>query len=315
MRRTVSTGLIIIAFFIAAVARVEGAANGAKIAEIAWSRSNIDTLHSFNADDVFEFVNQRRDDPNYDVIVTSHSDDSRSIEGFTWADLAGDDKYQLVVVFMPAGTSITNIAVIYRRSSLAKITTEIISGDGIGLNGDPAIDAPKLIQDLDGDGKYELVVPEEWGSALATSQVIFLKVYRLSNGSYVEASRDFPKFYDTQVLPQLETEISKTEHEPPHNGPVPPELTAPEQIEEWRNEPARNLALLEMKHDKILRVLGRDPNAGEKTAREWVKSGDWDLIIDATSVFEDIGGHQADLRAAKLARKRLHEQDTREAAH
>ncbi len=288
-----------------------------RIAAVAWDDSNLDALHSFNADDVFEFVDQMKDDPNYDVISTSHGDDSRSIEGFTWTDLAGDHRYRLVVVFGPQGTSITNSLVIYSRSPSGKITSEVISGEGIGLDGDPApdIDAPKLIQDLDGDGKYELVVPEEWGSALATSQVIFLKVYRLRNGSYVEASHDFPKFYKAQVLPKLESEISKARNEPPHTGPVPPGFTTPDQIEDWRHEPARNLALLEMKRDKILRVLGRGPNAGEKEARDWAKSGDWELIVDSISVFEDMGGHEADLRAAKLARKRLHVEETREAAH
>ena len=137
-------------------------ASAADIAHTAWNQSNIHTLHSFNADDVFEFVDQMKNDPNYDVIATSHGIDSGCIEGFTWADLAGDHRYRLVVVFAPPGTSPTNILLIYRRSASGKVTSQIISGDGIGLYGSNYVDSPKLIQDLDHDGKNELIVPEEW---------------------------------------------------------------------------------------------------------------------------------------------------------
>jgi hypothetical protein len=314
MKRMSIAYLVTVALMILTVIVTKGTAVGAEIADVPWDGSAADTLHSFSSDDVFRFVNQVRDDPNYDAILTSHSSDSRGIEGFTWVDLAGDHQYRLVVVFAPPGSSTTNSVVIYSRSSSGKVSSQVISGDGISLNGDPDTETPKLIQDLGGDGKRELVVPEEWGSALTTSQIIFIRIYRLSNGSYVEASRNFPKFYDTQVLPKLEIEISKARDEPPRNGPVPPELTTPQQVEEWRNEPARKLALLEMKRDKILRVLGRNPNAGEKEAREWANSGDWQLVDDAMDVFDDMGGHEADLQAARLANKRLFQKVTRKSA-
>ena len=128
---------------VAIIVPVKGGAtaSAADIAHTAWNQSNIHTLHSFNADDVFEFVDQMNDDPNYDVIATSHGMDSRCIEGFTWADLAGDHQYRLVVVFAPPGTSFTNVVVIYRRSPSGKVTSQIISGDGIGLYGSNFVDA------------------------------------------------------------------------------------------------------------------------------------------------------------------------------
>jgi hypothetical protein len=295
---TVGLGLLLIL----GVARTEGTVFAAEIADMAWDESNISTLRSLDKDAVFGFVEQTKT-PDANVIKMNMNldQDSRSIEAFTWADLAGDHHYELVVAFTPPGTSLSNIAVIYRRSSSGQLATEVIEGDGITIDGSPYIQSPKLIQDLDGDGKYELVVPEEWGSALATSLPIYLKIYSLSGGSYVEASRNFPKFYDTQVLPMLETEISEAANEPPRNGPAPSELTTPMQIEDWRDEPVRKLASLEMKRDKILRVLGRDSTAGEKEARKWVKSGDPQLIEDAMSVFEDMGGHEAERQEAKEA--------------
>lgn len=72
----------------------------------------------------------------------------------------------------------------------------------------------------------------------------------------------------------------------------------------WR-EPQRLLASLLMRRDKILRVLGRDPNAGLAGAREWVKSDDPELVQDAVDVFEDIGGHQQELGAAKSTLERV----------
>jgi hypothetical protein len=56
--------------------------------------------------------------------------------------------------------------------------------------------------------------------------------------------------------------------------------------------------------DKILRVIGRYPEAGLPQAREWMNSSDPALVQDAATVFTDIGGHEADLRAANAALRR-----------
>jgi hypothetical protein len=37
------------------------------------------------------------------------------------------------------------------------------------------------------------------------------EVYHLQNGDYVEASRDFPHFYDEEVLPNLDNQITKAQ--------------------------------------------------------------------------------------------------------
>jgi hypothetical protein len=97
-------------------------------------------------------------------------------------------------------------------------------------------------------------------------------VYRLENGHYVQASRDFPKFYDREVLPELDKEIAK-----PKVG----------QMRAW----------LIMERDQILRVLGRNPMAGLKEAYQWMNSSDPELREDAAVVFGGIGGHDEELRA------------------
>jgi hypothetical protein len=277
-----------------------------RVSDIAWDQSNLSKLRSFSKDDILDFLVQTKDDVNDEAILLylGLGDDSRCIEGFTWADLAGDHRYDLVVVFEPQGTSLTTVAAIYRRSSSGKISVQTIDGDGIALDGNESLDAPKVLQDLNGDGKYELVVPMEWGSTMASDAVISIKVYRLSDGKYVEASHDFPKFYDQQILPKLESEIAQIKRNPSSGeGLGPPAFGKPVESDESQEKPERTLALFEMDRDKILRVIGRDPKAGEKEAREWVKSGDYVLIGDAMSVFEDIGDHESDLQAAKLAWK------------
>ena len=56
-----------------------------------------------------------------------------------------------------------------------------------------------------------------------------------------------------------------------------------------------------MARDKVLRVIGRDPNAGLAQAREWMASSDPVVVDDAKAVFEDIGGRVEDVRAATVA--------------
>jgi len=69
--------------------------------------------------------------------------------------------------------------------------------------------------------------------------------------------------------------------------------------------PGRLLAAAVMERDKILRVLGRDPEAGLAEAREWMKRPDPELAEDAVVVLRDMGGHPQDLAAAKIALIRL----------
>jgi hypothetical protein len=107
-------------------------------------------------------------------------------------------------------------------------------------------------------------------------------VYRLENGKYVETSRDFPNFYDTEVLPQLDKQIT----------------AAQQKVDEGRNY-QDSVALLTLEKDKILRVLGRDPTAGLQQAYQWMDSGDSQLLQCAIAIFRDIGGHEAEVRTAE----------------
>jgi hypothetical protein len=129
------------------------------------------------------------------------------------------------------------------------------------------------------------------------------QVYRLRDGKYVEASRDFPSFYEKQILPQLGQAIIKARQE----VAAPRQTAVPGDQQGEYDRPERYLAALIMARDKILRVIGRDPTAGLAQAREWMASSDPVLVDDAKAVFEDIGGHEGDVRAATVALERASE--------
>ena len=83
-----------------------------------------------------------------------------------------------------------------------------------------------------------------------------------------------------------------------------PNIDPNELRKEARRQLERTLAGLIMCRDKILRVLGRDPNAGLAQAREWMSNPDPVMVDNARVVFQDIGGHDEEVRAARLATDR-----------
>lgn len=188
---------------------------------------------------------------------------------FKWMDLADDGRLELLVV---SSARCCRVLGIYQRDDSGRITAE-------GFNGAGYLD--KTVRDLNGDGRYELILYsylKSDGYHGTTVVAMWPQVYRLRNGQYVEASRDFPDFYDKEVLPQLDRQIHK----------VPP---------------AYDVAVLQMERDKILRVFDRDPTAGLQLAREWVTSSDLEMVRRASVVFADMG-LEDERRAAVEAYKR-----------
>ncbi|MGD0073659.1 MAG: hypothetical protein ABSD31_04900 [Candidatus Binataceae bacterium] len=139
---------------------------------------------------------------------------------------------------------------------------------------------------------------------------VWPRVCRLQNGRYVEASRDFPTYYDNTILPSLDNAISEMRQTVAEQQRVPKPTPGSKygtqaQIDVTWREPERGLATYTMIRDKVLRVLGRDSNAGLAEAREWMKSSDPELVQDAVVVLRDMGGHPQDLAGAKAALIRL----------
>ena len=122
---------------------------------------------------------------------------------------------------------------------------------------------------------------------------------------YVEASRDFPAFYDKTVFPLIEKAMAKAQQDIKDFAAqkAKPGPNFDPNDDSWQL-PTRTLAGVIMCRDKILRVLGRDPNAGLAQAREWMASPDPVLVDNARVVFKDIGGHDDDVHGAEVAIER-----------
>jgi len=247
------------------------------LAQIPWNPSNIQTLRSVDKVAVANFVSQIAGTNGSSLEVKP-----RDIGDSSWFDLAGNELYELVLTLDSSGRGYFNVLAVYTQRSPGNVGLQNIEGWGIGA------DLSKVVKDLNADGKYEFIIltqvaPGTLGGWYPTSRTpTWPAVYRLKDGKYIEASREFPAFYDTQVLPRLDKEITKASKEA---------VSAPE-IQD-------SVAELMLEKDKILRVIGRDPTAGLQHAREWTNSEDPQLVQCAIAVFADIGGHEEELHAAK----------------
>ena len=241
------------------------------VGNVTWNMANLGILRAFDKKAVVKFFNE------------SGGFDARpgrgiklgDIDEFKWIDLAGDGKLELMTVGSSGPCCM--VLGIDRQENLGKISSA-------GFNGASTLD--KTVRDLNGDGKYELILYsylESDGYQGTTPVAMWPKVYRSQNGNYVEASRDFPDFYDKEVLIQLDQQIRK------------------DQQMRW---PTQEVAVLQMERDKILRVLGRNPTAGLRLARQWATSSDPEMIRRASVVFADLGGYEDERRTAVEAYKR-----------
>jgi hypothetical protein len=300
-----------------------GTASAAQISAMSWDESNITVLRSANVADVAKFVNG--------VECGDKSPCGINIEEFAWADLESNGKYALVDVWDNGNRA--EAVSIYQRNSSGQINDQSIDVEGYAYE-----KLTNAIRDLNGDGKKELIINRGFGEGPGGMAGIPLAeiplVYRLQDGQYVEASREFPGFYDKEVLPPLEQEVAtlrkkldseaeartsgeallKEYHRAAASTVGVDSRWSPEQAAALQD--TVQLATLQLLRFKVLRVSGRDPTAEEeKQAREWMKGPAIELVDDAEEAYVDMGGHEADLQAAKLAAKRLIADAKRAPAH
>ena len=262
-----------------------------KIEDIPWDASHIKQLRSLGKHAVFRFL-IRQTDPNNEMEWT----ESSLVWGYNWYP-AGDGKYELAIGYA-SGPDIGYLTVFWWDGP-GKIRSQDFDSSG---NASEEWYHGPIAADLNGAGQEELIMFDGLHYDPRPERTKFIptgtwpSVYRLRDGKYVEASRDFPSFYETKILPQLDKAISKARED------------AAQQKAQLRTGadpgPMRYLAALIMCRDKILRMLGRDPNAGLAQAREWMTSRDPVMVDNAMVVFKDIGGHDADMRAAEAATDR-----------
>ena len=179
------------------------AASSAEIDSLAWNAANIKTLRAMGKHAVFRFL-LRQVDPDNEMEWT----ESNIFWGYHWYP-AGDGKYELAVDYQ-SGPDIGYLT-IYWQDAPGKLRSQEFSGAGTA--GTDWYKGPQF-GDFNGNGKTELVQLARVGR-ISPQRTKFIpdgewpQVYRLRDGKYVEASRDFPSFYEKQVLPQLDKAIAQ----------------------------------------------------------------------------------------------------------
>jgi len=280
------TGAAMLVLAVIVPVKAGATASAGEIAHMHWDEANISTLRSLDRDSIQKFVNSPEaygitpdEGPLSDILPTD-------VIQFAWADFAGNGKYALVVVEGDAGAVIS----IFQQSAVGKMDEQRIELEGYGHEGQ----LKDAIRELNGDGKKELLVNSGFGAGPSMAETPLTQwpmVYRLENGKLVEASREFPSFYDKQVLPPLEAKIAALEKTLDSEAgakaageavikeysPSQPDIdshTSPEQEKAVRD--SEQLALQQSLRIHILHVLGRKPTAKEeKEALEWLDSPDY----------------------------------------
>lgn len=288
MRRILLLAVLILAF------SVPARADRVCVGRVPWSKANVAALHGADLAAVAKFVNATRP-----ATFLTNQIMPDQVAGFAWAKVGGG-KSDLVVAIDYAGRGFYRLWV-YSHGSADSLAIQELEGwkPTGGLKG--------MLGDLNGDGVDELIIPTAVGQGgvwtPTTAAPLWPAVYRPQNGKYVEpicgfpglrsgsvqlstryveASRDFPNFYDTKVLPNLDRTISMLQRKAAEDDGNPDAL-----------------AHFIVERDKILRVLGRDPVAGLNHAYRWMNSDDPQVLQCAIATLYDIGGHEKELREAR----------------
>jgi hypothetical protein len=177
-----------------------------------------------------------------------------SVCSATFADLAGDGSYQLLASIDQSGRMFCNQVVIFSKThtGFKSATLETWWLD----------DVSKYVEDLRGDGRKELLVPQSLTFyAGAKCMAAWTRVFRIIDGSLSDVSSEFPNFYSSR-LNELRRNLRKN---------------------------SEYSVCLEIEADKIKRVMGTVPDAGLAKALAWMTSSDASLRLKAVCVLSDIG--------------------------
>jgi hypothetical protein len=294
---------VVIALLATMLAFSSAALSAQKIEDIPWDESHIKQLRAAGKHAMFRFLD-RQMDPENDM---EWNESSLSWD-YAWY-AAGGGKYELAM-HSQSGPDVAYFT-IYWQDAPGKIRSQEFGGAADATDEWYWNEKGPDIVDANGDGVPEIIELKDLAYHPPSQRTKFIpggmwpQVFRLRDGKYVEASRDFPAFYDKTIFPLIEKAMAKAQQD---IKDVAAQKAKPgpnfDPNDDYWQLPTRTLAGVIMCRDKILRVLGRDPNAGLAQAREWMTSPDPVMVDNAAVVFQDIGGHDEDVRAAETARER-----------
>jgi hypothetical protein len=191
-------------------------------------------------------------------------------------DLDGDGAPELVVSLDYSGRAFFNqVRIIWSDGRTQEIEVESMA----------SLEA--AIQDLDLDGKSELILNRALSYYLGANipMPIWTAIYSLGeNGEFTEQSAKFPFFYDNTALPEINQKLYDIKLDKKHLDNM------------------QEIQVLEIQRDKLLRILGRDSNAGLASAVAWARDPDSKTRAMAVSVLSEIDNPLADQMLQKLAK-------------
>ena len=202
----------------------------------------------------------------------NQDDVSLRVGDFRKVDLNGDGRPELVATIDYSGREFyNNLAITWQESAGPRVQT-ITVWNMESLEG--------AIQDLDGDGKPEILTQELLTPYLGSRPyAVWTSVQSLAGKEYVEASSRFPAFYRNVFLPALEKKLSELR-------------TAQEKY---------GIEVTEVALYKALRSIGQDREAGLQRALSWSRDPDPLIRIYAVAVLSDIDSAVASEALSRLA--------------
>ena len=266
-------GILLLATFVSFFSSPAFADN---IGRLSCSAAKPAALRGAKKDAVVKFINATRPTEVMDILPVD-------LVEFGWAKTGAAGSDDFLALFDFSGRGYANRLWIYRCARNGSLRIQEIEGWKMG-------NLKQIVRDLNSDGQHELIITKELGLQGSWQPLMGMpawpRVYRLENGEYAEASRDFSNFYDNEILPQIDKRINSA--------------AARLSREPFQKE---TVAVAEIEKYKILRVLGRNPTAALDEAYKWMDSGNSQLIQCAIATFADIGGHEKELRTARAALK------------
>lgn len=122
---------------------------------------------------------------------------------FLFIDLNGDNRLELAASIDFSGRAFySTVAVVYQNGG--RIDYQFLGGHGGNIG-----DFPQSIEDLDGDGDFEILVPRLLEPYQGAEPVgVFTDVYSWDGEKFaVSQPREYEDFYRNRILPRLERNI------------------------------------------------------------------------------------------------------------
>jgi hypothetical protein len=210
-----------------------------------------------------------------------------TVSEFRFVDLEGDGIYELVASLDNSGRAFYNTVIVIRKRNGRFESQGITSWNPRDYS---RHDFSKELVDLNGDGVKEIVAyqPMTDYEGAVNPIAFWPSVYQWSGQSYIKADEQFPEFYKTRVIPELEKEINA--------------IRQREELEDLEKEILSSYYYLPL--FKALRITGVDQKAGFNKAVSWVATGVEQLKKNAIVVFEDLADEDSIRYLESLARQR-----------